>query len=69
MQYDEKFIKIKTQTQPSRNTKLRSSLVEGVFTMERLYYKAKRTIFAKYFELYFNNPSSVANEVQEENKG
>ena len=27
MQYDEKFIKIKTQTQPSRNTKLRSSLV------------------------------------------
>ena len=27
MQYDEKFIKIKMQTQPSRNTKLRSSLV------------------------------------------
>ena len=45
------------------------NLIEGVFTMERLYYKAKRTIFAKYFELYFNNPSSVANEVQEKNKG
>ena len=40
-----------------------------LFDWKCFHYGAKRNLFAKYYLLYFNNPSSVANEVQEKNKG